>query len=825
MDTAPVSVWGSPEHNSEQGCPGLSTLLRFAEDEGPGADRSRVRAHFGRCVACAAATALYRRECVEAPTTKARFIRTSLLGSGGMGRVYRAYDPELRRPIALKVLHEHCDADEAERLLWEAAAMARVTHDNVVQVFDVGHGDDGPYIAMQLVEGLDLSRWLAAADRSAEEIIATFVAAGQGLAAAHRAGIVHRDFKPANVLVGDDGLVRVGDFGLALPHLPTEPIPETSWGSSPPPEDPEGAAVGTPRYMSPEQHRGQPTDARTDQFSFAMALVEALTGRLPFSGPTLEAHRLRVCGGQLDRRAIDVLPRRIRGGLVRALSVNPADRFERIESLLAVLSSPRRGRARRPLAVAVVALAGLVGALAITPADARAVASSVDTQDTEPPRIQDAEQVRRESQRLLEAHRPDEVRATAEAAYFEAREAGDRKAGASAAVKLAHAAAQEMQVDEARRWTRLALAEIDAGGGGPEDRAGMLLMIAALDENEGDYEGAAAAIDEAEDAAAGRSTLLTLEIERQRAELSFVQGKTEDAVVAYTAANAHLDRVSLPECSTTIGIRFGLAQALLGSGRIGALASLRPRLAPYLDHPHYGWRFNDAMARIEIELGHGEVALEHTRTALALLERHPDMPPAPVAYVTLTWANALASAGRVEEAREILERELARDAATPVRDRQPEVRYALADLALRSGALEEAWRQLRALETTKLDRSGESVAGSTRVRMLRAKMLLAGERLEEARAELDGLQAEHEAKHGQTHHAFTLRWLWAELAAREGRWSSAAEHLDDALAWLRARGGAPHAVTALDLARERASVWAAEGIDSGTLGLIEDSLL
>lgn len=814
----------SLEHNSEQGCPGLSTLLRFAED-GPAGARSRVRAHFGRCVACAAATALYRRECVETPTIEDRFIRTSLLGSGGMGRVYRAYDPQLRRPIALKVLHEHCDVDEAERLLWEAAAMARVTHDNVVQVFDVGHGDDGPYIAMQLVEGFDLSRWLAAAARSPDEIVSTFVAAGRGLAAAHRAGIVHRDFKPANVLVGDDGLVRVGDFGLALPHLPTDRIPESSWGATAPPSDPTGVAIGTPRYMSPEQHRGHPTDARTDQFSFAMALVEALTGRLPFDASSLYVLRRRVCQGRLDRRAIDALPRRLRAGLVRALCVDPVDRFERIDELLAVLSAPRRGRVRRPLAVAAVAVAGLVGALVMTPADAHPTGAVVDSPARETPRGPDAEQVRRESQRLLDAHRTDEARATATAAYFEAREAGDAKAAATAAVKLAHAAAQGMEIEEGRRWTRLAIAEIDAGGGGPEDRAGMLLMLAALAEAEGDYERAATAIDEAEVAAAGQSTLLSLEIERQRAELAFAQAKTEDAVVAFTAADAHLDRVTLPECSTTIGIRYGLAAALLGSGRIGALASLRSRLAGLVDHPHYGWRFHDVLARTEIALGHGDAALEHTRAALAQLERHPDMPPAPLAYVTLTSASALAATGRVDEAREVLERELARDAATPVPDRQPEVRYALADLALRQGASEEAWRHLRALETMKLDRSGEATASSTRVRILRAKMLLVDGRLQEAHRELDGLQAEQDASHGQTHHGLTLRWLWAELAAREGRWSAATDHLDDALDWLRARDGSPHAIVVLDLAFEHASVCAAEGIAAGELGLIEDPLI
>ena len=138
------------------------------------------------------------------------------IGSGGMGTVYTAFDPTLDRTVALKVLHEKIEgADAEQRLLREAQAMARLSHPNVVTVHDAGMEDGRPYVAMEFVEGYDLRSWLKREPRSWSEIVDQFVAAGKGLAAAHAAGLVHRDFKPGNVLVGDDGRVRVTDFGLA----------------------------------------------------------------------------------------------------------------------------------------------------------------------------------------------------------------------------------------------------------------------------------------------------------------------------------------------------------------------------------------------------------------------------------------------------------------------------------------------------------------------------------------------------------------------------------------------------------------------------------
>ncbi|MFV8755725.1 protein kinase domain-containing protein [Nannocystaceae bacterium ST9] len=267
--------------------------------------------------------------------TIGRFVITGRIGSGGMGVVLRGHDPMLARPVAIKVLHPTSpragEPDARARLLAEAQAMARVTHPNVVAVYDVGVLDEGAFVAMELVEGDNLHAWLHAATRSWTEVIDTFVAAGRGLAAVHAAGLVHRDFKPGNVLVGRDGRVRVVDFGLATGLIPNHE-------ASPP--DP---LHGTPRYMSPEQSRGELVDARSDQWSFCVALAEALDGTPPFAA---------------DARALA----RVRAAIARGLALDPAARWPSMDALVGELE--RAGIRRRTWPI-VVALA-ISTALAIT---------------------------------------------------------------------------------------------------------------------------------------------------------------------------------------------------------------------------------------------------------------------------------------------------------------------------------------------------------------------------------------------------------------------------------------------------------------------------
>jgi tetratricopeptide (TPR) repeat protein len=294
-----------------------------------------------------------------------RYVVLDWLGTGGMGVVYSAYDPELNRRVALKLLRNSgASTDDPSPvrglLLREAQTMARLAHRNVVAVFDVGSVGERVFIAMELVEGGTLGAWLRRAPRSQRDILARFVAAGNGLAAAHAAGLMHRDFKPDNVLIGDDGRVCVTDFGLARPVVapvgPRRPDAVSERGASP------ARPAGTLAYMAPEQYRGRPTDARADQFSFAVALYEALYGERPFGPDRFAAasdavgHRVRAAprGSRV--------PRAVRQALIRALSAAPGDRYPSIDALLAALAPDRPWRRARRLALAAV----LVLAAALT---------------------------------------------------------------------------------------------------------------------------------------------------------------------------------------------------------------------------------------------------------------------------------------------------------------------------------------------------------------------------------------------------------------------------------------------------------------------------
>ncbi len=260
----------------------------------------------------------------EPPARLGRFVLIDVLGSGGMGIVYSAWDRELERRVAIKILH----TDDRERSLREAQALARLAHANVVAVHDVGSIDGFDFIAMELVEGVSLREWLGQ-PRSWREILAAFRQAGRGLAAAHAAGLVHRDFKPENVLIANDGVVRVADFGLArAARAETEPAvaptssPQLLAGSL----TRTGAHRGTPRYMAPEQRDGAPLDPSMDQYSFCVSLWESLFGRLPDEAD--------VAGtGATRGRA----PAWVRTVLRRGLSPSPARRYPSMDALLVAL--------------------------------------------------------------------------------------------------------------------------------------------------------------------------------------------------------------------------------------------------------------------------------------------------------------------------------------------------------------------------------------------------------------------------------------------------------------------------------------------------------
>src|SRR5579862_4327593 len=292
-------------------CPDDAELAALLEGRLDSSEAAALAAHFDGCDDCRALVADAARlrtapdsrgapPSPEDPTLPAhgraiavargatigRYVILERLGQGGMGVVYRAYDPELDRRIALKLVRADSRHHLAlrQRLVREAQAMARVSHANVLTVYDAGTVGDEVFIAMELVDGVTLGRWLRAERRAWRDVIDRFVGAGRGLAAAHAAGLVHRDFKPDNVLVAASGAVRVTDFGLARAARESDPDAAPSPSASPSRLTQTGAVLGTPAYMAPEQVRGEAVDARADQFSFCVALYEALWGETPFSG-------------------------------------------------------------------------------------------------------------------------------------------------------------------------------------------------------------------------------------------------------------------------------------------------------------------------------------------------------------------------------------------------------------------------------------------------------------------------------------------------------------------------------------------------------------
>ncbi|HVZ73219.1 MAG TPA: serine/threonine-protein kinase [Polyangia bacterium] len=338
-----------------------------------------------------------------------RYVVLSLVGRGGMGEVYAAYDHELDRKVAVKLLRPKpgagvSQAEGRTRTLREAQAIARLSHPNVVVVYDVGTFGDQVFIAMEFVDGNTVTYWLQSKTRTWQEIIEVFVAAGRGLQAAHDKELVHRDFKPDNVMVGRDGAVRVMDFGLARqvgasdkaertqpvvdmaralasrPDVPAEGFETLVINSSP-----EGAAdtqeisshsglfdtqltrtgamMGTPAYMAPEQFLGTATDARTDQFSFCVALYEALYGERPFGGNSLFALTANVVQGNVKEAPANArVPQWVRKILLRGLRSASTERFPSMKALIEALGKdPAIARRRRAFAVAAVLLPLAVG--------------------------------------------------------------------------------------------------------------------------------------------------------------------------------------------------------------------------------------------------------------------------------------------------------------------------------------------------------------------------------------------------------------------------------------------------------------------------------
>ncbi|MEM9460808.1 MAG: tetratricopeptide repeat protein [Myxococcota bacterium] len=305
-----------------------------------------------------------------------RYAVLESLGRGGMGAVYKAYDPQLDRAVAIKVLHAEVDQEHTARLRREAQALAKLSHPNVVQVYEVGEADGQTFIAMELVRGQTLRTWMEESKkpRSWQECVNVYLQAGAGLAAAHEAGLVHRDFKPDNVIIDAKGQVRVLDFGLARWAVNTY-----AWHEDDRPADLDaknialeasltqsGTILGTPLYMPPEQWHGEDAGARSDQFSFCVALYEALYGQRPFAIETIYElmgsdswdAKARIQRPEAGKAAV---PFRLRQVVLRGLAHNPEQRWPSMGALLVELrrlAVPRGFRViARGLAVGLAAVA------------------------------------------------------------------------------------------------------------------------------------------------------------------------------------------------------------------------------------------------------------------------------------------------------------------------------------------------------------------------------------------------------------------------------------------------------------------------------------
>jgi WD40 repeat protein/predicted Ser/Thr protein kinase len=297
------------------------------------------------------------------PERIGRFRVLERVGAGGMGVVYAVYDDQLDRKLAVKLLLGSASRDPEGhvRLLREAQTLARLSHPNVVQVHDVGEWQGRVFLAMEFVRGQTLRRWLADETPSVRAIVQVFARAGAGLAAAHRVGIVHRDFKPDNVIVAADGDVKVVDFGVARAVGDDAAAHERACTGTPDLAvrieralTQTGQILGTPAYMAPEQITGDCSDARADQFSFAVTLFEALYGHRPFDGPDLVTLTRALTSGRVEIPRAPRVSRRIRDALLRALRPNPDDRFASMQGLLAALDPPVRR-------YAITLLAGVAG--------------------------------------------------------------------------------------------------------------------------------------------------------------------------------------------------------------------------------------------------------------------------------------------------------------------------------------------------------------------------------------------------------------------------------------------------------------------------------
>lgn len=581
---------------------------------------------------------------VEPGTELGRFRVVGLLGSGGFAIVVRAFDPALGREVAIKILRAD-DSVVRARSLREAQAMARLRHPNVVTVHEADTLCDCALVVMELVEGRTLRAFCAEPGRTKAEILRAFQQAGQGLAAIHGAGLVHRDFKPDNVLVDQGGRVQVTDFGLVGRQEVAH----------------EGRLVGTPAYMAPEQHQRLPADARADQFAFCVALWEALTMELPFEGATLAELSKNVLAGR-RRAPARPIPAWIKRILDRGLALDREARYPDMDELLTDLGrDPAPARRRRVIMGSALALAAVGGALGWSRAEARACDGAARLEGVwDAPRRAAVAAAFRKSGR---GHAEASLNVVERALDGYAAEWASMRTDACRATRVRHEQSQVLLdlrvscLDERREELR-AYAEL------------LAQADPALVDKAGSSAGSLSSLRRCSDAAGLLSTapppgdpVLRARIERTRAGLARVKALR----VAGKLAEAHAEAAPLVAEARVIGYAPLLADALLQEEQIdirppdlaAAAAQLRDAVL-FAERGHdeetqmIAWA---SLAFVQATAGERDAAIESMRHGEALLDGR-ERPPRLEAEVTFRLGSAASTLQLLPDAERLLLRAL-----------------------------------------------------------------------------------------------------------------------------------------------------------------------
>ena len=513
------------------------------------------------------------------PAQVGRYRLLAEIGSGGMGEVHRAFDPELDRAIAVKLLRPHVGSDAVAsraRMVREAQAIAALSHPNVVEVYEVGAAEDVVYIAMELVPGQTLGAWLAAEERSVAAILAKFVAAAEGIAAAHRKGLVHRDVKPDNVLVTLDGHVKVVDFGLAREwdQEATTANPGersgagTSSGASASITS-TGAAVGTPLYMAPEQHLGVCSPA-ADQFAFCVALYEAVYRHRPFRAKTLEALAAAKLSGPAAPPKGAGAPRFIARVLRRGLAADPSRRWPSMDDVVAALRAEGRPARRRAL-VAGVAVGGAVALAGLALYDRRPTVSPTDASEPTPEASPVDAELETELAQLRTAYRegreatlPDRVTELSEAA----ERASNSAVAADALLLLGAVRRARDEQDASAASFRKAIEVAEAAGLDERVAAGWLGLARhdLLERRDAQWAARKLASARASAARGDVSVKVRADIEDMAGEVASVRGEFTEALAAHLKAVEIRESAGEPK-PENVAFSLGfvaIAQAALG---------------------------------------------------------------------------------------------------------------------------------------------------------------------------------------------------------------------------------------------------------------------